>query len=58
MHSDKAISDLEEYAKILKMMEQKIKQVETQRDQKIQECTDLQNCLNQIASQMNPGKMP
>ena len=50
MHSDKAISDLEEYAKILKMMEQKIKQVETQRDQKIQECTDLQNCLNQIAS--------
>ena len=34
IQSEKAIGDLEEYSKILKMMEQKIKHTEKERDQK------------------------
>ena len=48
MQSEKAIKDLEEYANILKMMESKLIQTEKMRDQKTQECMDLQNCLNKL----------
>ena len=52
IQSEKAIGDLEEYSKILKMMEQKIKQTEKERDQKTQECIDLQNCVKQLMNSM------
>lgn len=46
IQSEKAIGDLEEYTKILGMMDAKLKQTEQERDMNKKECLDLQNCLN------------
>ncbi len=48
IQSEKAIGDLEEYTKILGMMDAKLKQTEQERDLHKKECLDLQNCLNQL----------
>ena len=41
MQSEKAIYDLEEYNKILKMMDSKLKQTEHERDLNKKECIEL-----------------
>ena len=52
IQSEKAISDLEEYAQILKKMEDKLVQTEKQRDIKTQECMDLQVCVQKLMNAM------
>lgn len=52
IQSEKAIGDLEEYTKILGMMDAKLKQTEQERDMNKKECLDLQNCLNQLMAQV------
>jgi uncharacterized coiled-coil DUF342 family protein len=52
IQSEKAISDLEEYAQILKKMEEKLLQTEKQRDIKTQECMDLQGCVQKLMNSM------
>lgn len=52
LQSEKAIKDLEEYAEVLKKLEMKLNMTEKQRDQKTQECMDLQNCLSKLMDSM------